>query len=92
MVANKANQKELERVSIVGKFCESGDVLVKDAEIPRVVPGDIIAIPVSGAYCLSIASNYNASLKPAIVLVKEGKALLIRRRETYDDLMQFDVD
>jgi len=92
IVANKVNQKLLERVNIVGKFCESGDVLVKDAEIPRVVPGDIIAIPVSGAYCLSIASNYNASLKPAIVLVKEGKARLIRRRETYDDLMRFDVD
>ena len=91
IVANKANQKKLERGSIVGKFCESGDVLVKDAEIPKVVSGDIIAIPVSGAYCLSMASNYNASLKPAIVLVKDGKARLIRRREDYDDLMRFDT-
>jgi diaminopimelate decarboxylase len=91
IVANKVNQKVLERVNIVGKFCESGDVLVKDAVIPRVVPGDIIAIPVSGAYCLSIASNYNASLKPAIILVKDGKARLIRRRESYDDLMRCDA-
>jgi diaminopimelate decarboxylase len=92
IVANKVNQKVLERVNIVGKFCESGDVLVKDAVIPRVIPGDIIAIPVSGAYCLSIASNYNASLKPAIILVKDSKARLIRRRESYNDLMQCDVD
>jgi diaminopimelate decarboxylase len=91
IVANKANKKELERVSIVGKFCESGDVLVGDADMPKVVSGDIIAIPVSGAYCLSMASNYNASLKPAIVLVKDNKARLIRRRESYDDLMSCDV-
>jgi diaminopimelate decarboxylase len=91
IVANKADQKRLEKVSIVGKFCESGDVLVKDAAIPRVVPGDIIAIPVSGAYCLSMASNYNASLKPAIVFVKDNRARLIRRRESYDDLMSCDV-
>ena len=91
IVANKANKKALERVNIVGKFCESGDVLVKDAAIPRVIPGDIVAIPVSGAYCLSLASNYNASLKPAIILVKNSKARLIRRRESYDDLIQHDA-
>jgi diaminopimelate decarboxylase len=90
IVANKADKKECERVSIVGKFCESGDILVKDEDIPGVVPGDIIAIPVSGAYCLAMASNYNASLKPAIVMVKNGKARLIRRRESYEDLMRFD--
>jgi diaminopimelate decarboxylase len=91
LVANKVNKNDSERVSIVGKFCESGDILVKDADIPRVVPGDIIAIPVSGAYCLSLASNYNASLKPAVVFVKDGKARLIRRRESYDDLMRWDA-
>jgi len=91
IVANKANKKEFERVSIVGKFCESSDILVKDEDIPRVFPGDIIAIPVSGAYCLSMASNYNASLKSAIVLAKDGRARLIRRRESYDDLMRCDV-
>jgi diaminopimelate decarboxylase len=91
IVANKANKEALERVAIVGKFCESGDVLVKDTEIPKVIAGDIIAIPVSGAYCLSMASNYNASLKPAIVLVKDSRSCLIRRRESYDDLMSCDV-
>jgi diaminopimelate decarboxylase len=92
VVANKADKKKLGKVNIVGKFCESGDVLIKDAMIPKVVSGVIIAIPVSGAYCLSMASNYNASLKPAIVLVKDGRARLIRRRESYDDLMSRDVD
>jgi diaminopimelate decarboxylase len=91
LVANKANDSDFERVSIAGKFCESGDILVKDANIPKVVPGDIVAIPVSGAYCLSMASNYNAALKPAIVMVKSGRARLIRRREGYDDLMRCDV-
>jgi len=91
LIANKANKSDFERVSIVGKFCESGDVLVRDEDIPRVVPGDIIAIPVSGAYCLSMASNYNASLKPAIVMVRDSKARLIRRRESYDDLMRCDA-
>lgn len=91
IIANKANKRALEKVSIVGKFCESGDVLVKDADIPRVIPGDIVAIPVSGAYCLSMASNYNASLKPAIILVKDSKARLIRRHESYDDLIRYDA-
>jgi len=91
LIANKANKSDVERVSIVGKFCESGDVLVRDADMPKVVSCDIIAIPVSGAYCLSMASNYNASLKPAIVMVKDGRARLIRRRESYDDLMSCDV-
>jgi diaminopimelate decarboxylase len=92
LIANKVNESDSERVSIVGKFCESGDILVKDEDIPKVVPGDIIAIPVSGAYCLSMASNYNASLKPAIVMTRDGKTRLIRRRENYEDLMRYDVD
>ncbi|MEE8469889.1 MAG: diaminopimelate decarboxylase [Dehalococcoidia bacterium] len=91
LLANKAGEDDAEQVSIAGKFCESGDLLVKDASMPKVVPGDIVAIPVSGAYCLPLASNYNASLKPAIVLVREGKAHLIRRRECYDDLIQHDA-
>ena len=91
LVANKATEDKVERVSIAGKFCESGDILVKDANMPKVVSGDFIVIPVSGAYCLSLASNYNASLKPAIVLVNEGKARIIRLRDSYDDLMRHDV-
>jgi len=91
VVANKALEVETRKVTIAGKFCESGDILVKDINLPPVSAGDIIAIPDCGAYCLPMASNYNASFKPAIVLVKEGKARLIRRRETLDDLTRCDL-
>ena len=91
VVANKVPEEERETVTIAGKFCESSDILVKDITLPSVSVGDIIAIPDSGAYCLSLASNYNASLKPAIVLVREGKPRLIRRRETLADLTKYDL-
>jgi len=91
VVANKASEVETKKVTIAGKFCESGDILVKDINLPPVSAGDIIAIPDCGAYCLPMASNYNASFKPAIVLVKEGKTRLIRRRETVDDLTRCDL-
>ena len=91
IIANKVLEKEAGMVTIAGKFCESGDVLVRDINLPPVSPGDIIAIPDCGAYCLPMASNYNASLKPAVVMVKEGKARLIRRRETVDDLTRCDL-
>ena len=91
LVANKVEGSELERVTIAGKFCQSGDILIRDIDLPTVEPGDIIAVPCCGAYCLSMASNYNASQKPAIILVKGGRARLIRRRESYEDLMSYDV-
>ena len=93
-IANKAGRSpkvKLERITIGGKYCESGDIMIKDIDMPKVESGDIIAIPCCGAYCLSMASNYNASLKPAIVLVKDSNAHLIRRRETYKDLMKCDI-
>lgn len=91
LLANKAGEAETEQVTVAGKFCESGDILIKDVYLPRVEEGDILAMPVCGAYSLPLASNYNASLKPAIVLVKEGQAHLIRRRETYEDLIRCDL-
>jgi len=91
VVANKISEKAAGKVTIAGRFCESGDILVKDIDLPPVSAGDIIAIPDCGAYCLPMASNYNSSLKPAIVLVKEGKARLIRRRETFADLTKYDL-
>ena len=90
IIANKARNENAETVTIAGRFCESGDILIRDIELPEVVAGDIVAVPDCGAYCLAMASNYNASLKPAIVLVKEDRARLIRRRETYEDLMRCD--
>ncbi len=91
LVANKALKEESEMVTIAGKLCESGDILVKDIRLTKVRPGDIIAIPVCGAYTIPMSSNYNAIPRPAIVMVKEGLARLIRRRETYEDLMSLDL-
>jgi len=91
LVANKLGHGEGERVTIAGKFCESGDVLLRDFFLPRLEAGDLLAVAMAGAYSLPMSSNYNASLRPAIVMVKDGSARLIRRRETYDDLMRCDV-
>jgi diaminopimelate decarboxylase len=91
IVANKPLAERTETVHIAGKYCESGDLLLKDAALPPLEPGDVLALPASGAYNLPMASNYNAGLRPPIVLVSDGHARLMRRRETYDDLMQADV-
>ena len=89
--AGKVNRADLERVTIAGKYCESGDVLASDVLLPTVEPGDIIAIPAAGAYCPSMASNYNLNPRPPIALVKDGESRLIRRRESYADLMLCDL-
>jgi diaminopimelate decarboxylase len=81
-----------ETVTVVGRYCESGDVLVHDVALPHLDAGDLLAIPASGAYCLAMASNYNAALKPPIVFVADGKARLVRRRETYADLLACEVE
>ena len=88
-----ARMGEAERVeyTIAGKFCESGDILVERAALPELSPGDLIAMPAAGAYSPSMASNYNANPRPPIVLVKDGAARLIRRRETPADLMTTDI-
>jgi diaminopimelate decarboxylase len=91
VVVNRADDDPTETVTIAGKYCESGDVLVKDAHLPPTQPGDVIALPAAGAYCISMASNYNMALKPAVIAVKDGAVKLVRRRETYADLLATDV-
>jgi diaminopimelate decarboxylase len=81
----------LQTVTIAGKYCESGDVLIDDALLPELEEGDLLAVPMTGAYCLAMASNYNLSPRPAVVIVGDGSARLIRRRETYADLLSSDV-
>jgi diaminopimelate decarboxylase len=81
-----------ETVTIAGKYCESGDVLARDVEVPHLESGELLAIPAAGAYQLSMASNYNHAYRPAVVLVEDGEARLMQRRETPDDLMRLDVD
>lgn len=91
VVANKMGEEEEGRVTIAGKFCESADILIEDISLPSPLTGDIIAVPGCGAYCLPQSSNYNASFKPPVILVREGKARLIRRRETLEDLTRCDL-
>jgi diaminopimelate decarboxylase len=81
-----------EKVSIAGPFCESGDVVIEDLPMPKVKEGDLIAIPASGAYHLSMSSNYNGSRRPAVLWLKDGEAKLMSRRETIDDLLKRDMD
>lgn len=90
-VANKADQEPVETVSIAGKCCESGDMLIWDIRLPKVEPGDILAVHATGAYNYSMASNYNRLPRPAVVLVRDGESDLLVRRETYADLIRLDV-
>jgi diaminopimelate decarboxylase len=79
-------------VTVVGKHCESGDILVRSGRVPAdLAVGDILATPVTGAYGHSMGSNYNKVLRPAVVFVAHGKARVVVRRETYDDLLRLDV-
>ncbi|WP_035172333.1 diaminopimelate decarboxylase [Caldanaerobius polysaccharolyticus] len=91
VIANKVFEENSEVVSIAGKCCESGDMLIWDVRLPHVVSGDIIAVMSTGAYNYSMASNYNRLTKPAVVLVKDGRADVIVKRETYEDLLRNDV-
>ena len=91
VAATKANQEPVEKVTIAGKYCESGDLLASDIMMPELVSGDLLAIPAAGAYCPSMASNYNMNPRPPMVLLKDGKSRLIRRRESYQDLMHCDI-
>jgi diaminopimelate decarboxylase len=80
-------------VTVCGKHCESGDIVVKDVALPSdLAPGDLIAVPASGAYHRSMANNYNHVPRPAVVAVRDGAARVIVRRETEDDLLHLDVD
>jgi diaminopimelate decarboxylase len=78
-------------VTIAGRYCESTDILIKDAKVPALGTGDVICIPASGAYCLAMSSNYNYTTRPAVVMVRDSRARLIKRRETYADLLLTEV-
>ncbi|HET6481962.1 MAG TPA: diaminopimelate decarboxylase, partial [Actinoplanes sp.] len=91
-VANRASGAEPILARVVGKHCESGDILVKDEFLPAdVQPGDLLAVPGTGAYCRSMASNYNHVPRPPVVAVRDGASRVIVRRETEDDLLALDV-
>jgi diaminopimelate decarboxylase len=90
LLANRADEPPAGSYRIAGKHCESGDVLIDRVELPAPRRGDLVAVPATGAYTLAMASNYNGVPRPAAVLVGDGSARLIRRRETIDDLLAFE--
>ncbi|MDG4795858.1 diaminopimelate decarboxylase [Micromonospora sp. WMMD1082] len=91
-LASRASAAEPMLARVVGKHCESGDIVVKDEFLPAdVQPGDLVAVPGTGAYCRSMASNYNHVPRPPVVAVRDGRARLIVRRETEEDLLALDV-
>jgi diaminopimelate decarboxylase len=89
-VANRVGRGK--NVTLVGRHCESGDQLIESVALRDPVPGDLIAVPVTGAYCLTMSNNYNGALRPPVVFVNQGSARIVQRRETYDDLLARDVD
>jgi len=91
LLASRADEEPSGTYVVAGKHCESGDVMIHDLLLPTPRRGDLLAVPATGAYALSMASNYNVIPKPAAVLVSDGEAELIRRRETIDDVLRFDV-
>lgn len=91
LLANRAADPASEVVHVAGRFCESGDVLLRDIALPRAGPGDLLAVAVAGAYTLSMASNYNMIPRPPLLLVGAGRARIIQRRETYADLLARDA-
>jgi diaminopimelate decarboxylase len=91
MLANRMNEGRDEEVSIAGKACESGDMLIWDLKLPQVKAGDILAVSCTGAYNYSMASNYNRIARPAVVFVQGGEADLIVKRESYADVIGQDV-
>lgn len=90
-IANKADQPRTEIVTLCGKHCESGDAVVLDGSLQHAEIGDIVCVFSTGAYCYTMSSTYNGQPRPAIVFVRDGKARVVTRRETYDDLMARDI-
>jgi diaminopimelate decarboxylase len=84
-------REAVERVWVAGPFCESGDVLIEDLPFPRIEEGELLAVPMAGAYHLSMSSNYNGARRPAVVMLENGSATLMQRRETAEDLLRRDV-
>jgi diaminopimelate decarboxylase len=90
IVANRMSAPATETVTLAGKHCESGDILIKEATLPKTEVGDILVVMGTGAYNYSMASNYNRLPRPAAVLVNQGEANLILKRETYQDIIRQD--
>jgi diaminopimelate decarboxylase len=92
VLASRVRGDDVTDVAVAGKYCETGDILIQKVALPLPRVGEVVAVPVSGAYQLAMASNYNMAPRPAVVVVADGHARLVRRRETFDDLLAAEVD
>lgn len=92
VLANRANDKAEEVVTVAGKCCESGDIIIRDIKLPKVNRGDILAVFTTGAYNYSMASNYNRNFIPSVVFVKDGKSAVAVKAQTLDDIIRNDVE
>jgi diaminopimelate decarboxylase len=90
VIANKAGSDPEETVSVAGKCCESGDMLIWDLPLPESESGDVLAVFCTGAYGYSMANNYNRIPRPPVVFAENGQSKLVVRRETYEDLINLD--
>ena len=91
VIANRVEVKSGQTVTIAGKCCESGDILLENVNLPEVKSGDILAVLTTGAYGYSMSNNYNRIPKPAVVMVKNGQARLVCKRESYEDIIKNDI-
>ena len=91
VIANNANAERTEKVTIAGRCCESGDLLIKDIMMPEIKAEDTLAVLATGAYNYSMASNYNRIPRPAIVAVSNGNAKIVVKRESYEDIIRNDL-
>jgi diaminopimelate decarboxylase len=92
ILANRTSTAPSVSSRLVGKHCETGDIVIREIDLPDdIVPGDLLAVPATGAYGRSMASNYNHVPRPPVVAVKDGKARVIVRRETEADLLRLDI-
>ncbi len=90
-VVNKLNDTDVRDITLAGKLCESGDIIIEKGKLPKSTEvGDIVAVTTTGAYCYTMSSNYNRMMRPAVVFVKDGKAKVAVKRETLDDLIRND--
>ena len=90
-VVNKLNDTDVKEITLAGKLCESGDIIIEKGKLPKATEiGDIVAVTTTGAYCYTMSSNYNRMMRPAVVFVKDGKAKVAVKRETLDDLIRND--
>jgi diaminopimelate decarboxylase len=91
VLASAPDRAPAGKVTIAGKYCESTDILITDIEMPQLKAGDILCVPAAGAYCLAMASNYNGMPRPEVLMVRDGEARVMRRRETLDDLVAAEI-